>query len=141
MRAVRQRGDGPTVVLLDGWPDSFLRFDKVLPLLTDLDVVVPCLPGHPWALPTEPPAMSTSDMADLVADALAELRIERYVVSGGDIGSSVAEHLAASHRRRVRLHLTDVPYSHLFAVDAGELSQPERDYLDAGRTWQMAEGA
>ena len=102
MRAVRQRGDGPTVVLLHGWPDSFLRFDKVLPLLTDLDVVVPCLPGYPWSLPTEPPGMSTSDMADLVADALAELRIERYVVSGGDIGSSVAEHLAASHRRRVR---------------------------------------
>ena len=86
--------------------------------------------------------MSTFDMADLVADALAELGIERYVVSGGDIGSSVAEHLAASHADAVSaLHLTDVPYSHLFAVDAGELSQPERDYLDAGRTWQIAEGA
>jgi pimeloyl-ACP methyl ester carboxylesterase len=85
--------------------------------------------------------MSTFDMADLVADALAELGIERYVVSGGDIGSSVAEHLAASHADPVSaLHLTDVPYSHLFAVDAGELSQPERDYLDAGRTWQIAEG-
>ena len=47
IRAVRQRGDGPTVVLLHGWPDSFLRFDKVLPLLTDLDVVVPCRLGHP----------------------------------------------------------------------------------------------
>ena len=142
VRAVRQRGDGPTVVLLHGWPDSFLRFDKVLPLLADLDVVVPCLPGYPWSLPTEPPGMSTPDMADLVADALAELGIERYVVSGGDIGSSVAEHLAASHAGAVSaLHLTDVPYSHLFAVDPDELTQPERDYLDAGRTWQMAEGA
>src|SRR6478609_7372138 len=94
------------------------------------------------ALPTEPPGMSTFDMADLVADALAELGIERYVVSGGDIGSSVAEHLAASHAEAVSaLHFTDVPYSHLFAVDPDDLSQPERDYLDAGRTWQMAEGA
>ena len=50
MRAVRQRGDGPTVVLLHGWPDSFFRFDRVLPLLDDLDVVIPCLPGYPWAM-------------------------------------------------------------------------------------------
>jgi len=142
MRAVRQRGDGPTVVLLHGWPDSFLRFDRVLPLLTDLDVVLPCLPGYPWSLPTDPPGMSTPDMAALVADALAELGIERYVVSGGDIGSSVAEHLAAAHPDAVSaLHLTDIPYSHLFAVDPSDLNDAERDYLEAGRTWQMAEGA
>jgi pimeloyl-ACP methyl ester carboxylesterase len=142
MRAVRQRGAGPTVVLLHGWPDSFYRFTRVLPLLTDLDVVVPCLPGYPWALATDPPGMSASDMADLVADGLAELGIERYVLSGGDIGSSVAEHLAASHPDAVSaLHLTDIPYTHLFSVDPTDLSQPERDYLDAGRQWQMAEGA
>jgi pimeloyl-ACP methyl ester carboxylesterase len=142
MRAVRQRGDGPTVVLLHGWPDSFLRFERVLPLLTDLDVVVPCLPGYPWALPTDPPGMRTADMAAPVADALAALGIERYVVSGGDIGSSVGEHLAAQRPDAVSaLHLTDVPYSHLFTVDPSELTASEQAYLEAGRTWQMSEGA
>jgi len=142
MRAIRQRGTGPTVVLLHGWPDSFFRFDRVLPLLTDLDVVVPCLPGYPWAVPTDPPGMATPDMAAVIADALAALGIERYVLSGGDIGSSVAEHLAAQHPDAVSaLHLTDIPYSHLFAVDPSELTEPEQAYLDAGRAWQMAEGA
>jgi pimeloyl-ACP methyl ester carboxylesterase len=142
MRAVRQRGEGPTVVLLHGWPDSFMRFERVLPQLTDLDVVVPCLPGYPWALPSSPRGMSTADMAKLVASGLAELGIDRYVVSGGDIGSSVAEHLAAAHPDRVTaLHLTDIPYTHLFAVDPADLSGPERDYLDAGQKWLMAEGA
>ena len=142
MRAIRQRGDGPTVVLLHGWPDSFFRFDRVLPLLTDLDVVVPCLPGYPWALPTDPPGMASADMADLVAGGLAALGIDRYVVSGGDIGSSVAEYLAAAHPDRVAaLHLTDIPYTHLFTVDQRELTNAERDYLKAGREWQMAEGA
>jgi len=142
MRAVRQRGDGPTVVLLHGWPDSFFRFDRVLPLLEDLDVVIPCLPGYPWALPTEPSGMSAKAMAELVAANLAQLGIERYVVSGGDVGGSVAEHLAAIRPEAVSaLHLTDIPYWHLFSVDASQLSQPERDYLDAGRRWQMTEGA
>jgi len=36
-----------TVVLLHGWPDSVLRYERVLPLLADLNVVVPALPGFP----------------------------------------------------------------------------------------------
>ena len=118
------------------------RFDRVLPLLTELDVVVPCLPGYPWALPADPPGRASADMAKLVADGLAELGIDRYVVSGGDVGSSVAEYLAAAHPDRVAaLHLTDIPYTHLFTVDPSDLTDPERDYLRAGREWQMAEGA
>lgn len=36
--AIHQRSgspDAPVVVLLHGWPDSFLRFERVLPLLSD----------------------------------------------------------------------------------------------------------
>jgi pimeloyl-ACP methyl ester carboxylesterase len=39
------------VVLLHGWPDSVLRFERVLPLLRDLHVVVPALPGFPFGSP------------------------------------------------------------------------------------------
>jgi pimeloyl-ACP methyl ester carboxylesterase len=130
------------VVLLHGWPDSFLRFERVLPLLTDLDVVVPCLPGYPYADVLTTPGMSAAQMARVVAAGLAELGIERYVVSGGDVGSSVAEHLADQQRDRVlALHLTDVPYTHLFSVDPAELGPDEQDFLRAGQQWQMAEGA
>ena len=56
LRAVHQPSspDAPTVVLLHGWPDSFLRFDRALPLLKELNVVVPCLPGYPVRLPAHP---------------------------------------------------------------------------------------
>jgi pimeloyl-ACP methyl ester carboxylesterase len=81
-----------------------------------------------------------------VADAIAELMTangyDRFVVSGGDVGGSVAEQLARRHTDRViALHLTDVPYTHLFSVDAAELTEPERAYLAAGQAWQMSEGA
>ena len=48
VHAVHQRSAQPAaaLVLLHGWPDSFYRYAKVLPLLADLRVVVPSLPGY-----------------------------------------------------------------------------------------------
>jgi pimeloyl-ACP methyl ester carboxylesterase len=66
----------------------------------------------------------------------------RFVVSGGDVGASVAEQLARRHADRViALHLTDVPTTHLFSVGPAELTEPEQAYLAAGQNWQMSEGA
>ncbi len=143
-RFVHQRAeaaDAPVVVLLHGWPDSVLRFERVLPLLSDLNVVVPALPGYPFAEPLTATGMSTTAMAGVVAGVMDELGHDRYVVSGGDIGSGVAEALAAARPDRVgALHLTDIPYSHVFTIAAEDRSEAEQRYLDAGRAWQTAEG-
>ncbi|HZA04030.1 MAG TPA: epoxide hydrolase [Propionibacteriaceae bacterium] len=134
--------DAPTVVLLHGWPDSVLRYERVLPLLTDVHLVVPALPGYPYGEVVTRPGMSTTAMADVVAASLVELGHDRYVVSGGDIGSSVAEALADRHREHVAaLHLTDIPYTHLFAVDRSGLTEAEQKYLADGQTWQFTEGS
>jgi pimeloyl-ACP methyl ester carboxylesterase len=143
-RSIHQRAEDESaaaVVLLHGWPDSVLRFERVLPLLTDLHVVIPCLPGFPFAEPLTKKGISTTAMAGFVDRVMSELGYERYVVSGGDIGSEVAESLAAAHPDRVAaLHLTDLPDSYLFAVDANDLSEVERKYLDAARQWHLSEG-
>jgi pimeloyl-ACP methyl ester carboxylesterase len=131
-----------TVVLLHGWPDSVLRFERVLPLLTDLNVVVPCLPGFPFAPPLTETGMSVAKMAEVVEGLMSGLGYRRYVVSGGDVGSGVAEALAVRAPANVAaLHLTDVPYTHLFSLDEADLTADERAYLAAGRRWQMSEGA
>jgi pimeloyl-ACP methyl ester carboxylesterase len=132
----------PAVVLLHGWPDSVLRYERVLPLLSDLNVVVPCLPGFPFAAPLTEQGMSTAAMAGMVEQTMAALGYDRYVVSGGDVGSGVAEALAAQAPAHVgALHLTDVPYTHLFTIDADDLTDKEQAYLAAGQQWQMTEGA
>ena len=41
------------LLLAHGWPDSFLRYRRVLPLLTDFHLVVPSLPGYGFS---DPPA-------------------------------------------------------------------------------------
>ena len=37
------------LLLTHGWPDSFLRYAKVFPLLSDYDLVVPSLPGFAFS--------------------------------------------------------------------------------------------
>ena len=83
--------DAPTVVLLHGWPDSFLRFERVLPLLTDVNVVVPCLARVPVRRHRSRRRACRRPTWRAVVEAMAELGYDRYVVSGGDIGSSVGE--------------------------------------------------
>jgi hypothetical protein len=83
-RAIHQRSpdaDAQAVLLLHGWPDSVLRFARLLPLLTDFHVVAPAIPGFPFATPVTGHGMSAGEMA-------------------GDVGCDVAEVLAARHPER-----------------------------------------
>ena len=134
--------NAPAVVLLHGWPDSFLRYTKVLPLPDSFHRVVPSLPGFGFSERPVTPGWNSSRMADAIADLMTANGYERFVVSGGDVGASVAEQLARRHADRlIALHLTDVPYMHLFSVDQAKLTEAERAYLAAGQQWQMSEGA
>jgi microsomal epoxide hydrolase len=123
----RGRGDAPLpLVLTHGFPDSFFRFVKLIPLLTDpaahggdprdgFDVVVPSLPGYGFSEPPGP----DSDLFH-VADRWHELMTDelgyaRFGAHGGDWGSTITEHLARNHPRSViGIHLTDVPFWHAF---------------------------
>jgi pimeloyl-ACP methyl ester carboxylesterase len=134
--------NAPAIVLLHGWPDSFLRYTKVLPLLDTFHRVVPSLPGFGFSERPTGPGWTPARMADAIAELMTADGYDRFLVSGGDVGSSVAEQLARRHSDRVvALHLTDVPYTHLFSVDQAELTEAERGYLAAGQRWQMSEGA
>ena len=144
IRAVHLRAseaDAVAVVLLHGWPDSILRFEKVLPMLSDLHLIVPALPGFPFAARVARGGMSSSEMAGAVAKAMFELGYERYVVSAGDVGCDVAEALAASHLDRVAaVHLTDVSQYRFLVDPPKDLSDAERAYVQDGHHWQATEG-
>ncbi|MFZ4893003.1 epoxide hydrolase family protein [Plantibacter sp. Mn2098] len=158
LRSIHQPSADPSataVVLLHGWPDSVLRFERVLPLLGDVHVVVPALPGFPFSVPVSATgsasgsasgsapggeAMSVERIADVVAAALAELGYERYVVSGGDVGGMVAEVLAAKHPDRVAaLHLTNVAPAHAATVDIATVPADVAAYLRGVGQWRQGE--
>lgn len=143
VRAIHRRvgPEAPTVVLLHGWPDSVLRFDRVLAGLQDVNVVVPALPGYPFALPIPEGGLGAQGLARLVAEALADLGYDRYVLSAGDVGCDVAEALAADRRAEVAaLHLTDVSQGHYRLNPPADLSEIEQEYVERGARWLSAEG-
>jgi len=154
---IHERGKGPNpmpIILTHGWPDSFFRFHKVISMLADpgryggdpedsFDVVVPSVPGYGFSdRPTEK-GVTNERIAGLFARLMSEeLGYERFGAHGGDVGSGVTEKLTYAHAASlVGIHLTDVPYWHLFTVPQDDLSEAERDYLEAGKRWQMEEGA
>jgi len=144
LRVVHQRADrrdAPAVVLLHGWPDSVLRFERLLHRLDGVHVVVPALPGFPFAYELTRPGMTSVVMASCVANAMQALGYDRYVVSAGDFGADVAEQLAALHPERIAaLHLTNISPLHAAFADRSAMGTDELRYLDAITAWQRAEG-
>jgi pimeloyl-ACP methyl ester carboxylesterase len=143
LRVIHQRSTdpgAPVVVLLHGWPDSVLRFERVLPLLTDVHVVVPALPGYPFAAPLAGPRMTVNRIAEVVAAALHELGYSRFTVSGGDVGGTIAEILAAGHPEVTALHLTNVAPQRALTVDPTTLVPDAAAYLLRTAQWFRTEG-
>ncbi|GAB3882197.1 epoxide hydrolase family protein [Spirosoma agri] len=154
---IHERGKGPDpmpIVLSHGWPDSFFRMYKLIPLLTDpekyggraedsFDVIVPSIPGYGFSERPHEKGFTAGRAADVFAHLMTDrLNYKRFGAHGGDWGSSITEQLAFGYpEAMIGIHLTDIPYHHLFTVNPDELTPDEQDYLKAGQTWQMREGA
>ncbi|MFA7199193.1 MAG: epoxide hydrolase family protein, partial [Methanoculleus sp.] len=136
----RSRGPDPVpLLLLHGWPDSFYRYYRVIPLLADsFDVVVPSIPGHGFS---DRKAMTTDDTADLFRLMMDVLGYEKFVAAGGDAGTLIAQSLAERHPDALLgIHLTDVGYPD-GATDFSALTEPEMAFANYIQGWWMSEGA
>jgi len=148
---VHARAAGPALplVLGHGWPDSFWRYTKVIPLLTEpgahgadpadaFHVVVPDMPGFGYSDRPAAPLDSIA-VADLWAELMTGLGYPRFGAAGGDIGSHVSRYLALNHPDRVvAVHRTDAG---LPAHAPADLTPEERDWLQGAAAWAATEGA
>lgn len=138
------------IILTHGWPDSFYRFYKVIPMLTDperfggkaedsFDVVIPSLPGFGFSSRM---AMSDRAVADLWAKLMIEsLGYKKFMAAGGDLGSGVTKFLALKHPKVVAgIHLTDVGYP-TGQEDFSALSEAEQQFVHLMQRWLFTEGA
>ncbi|WP_328467128.1 epoxide hydrolase family protein [Streptomyces sp. NBC_00448] len=150
--AAAPAGTALPLALSHGWPDSFWRYAKVIPLLTDpgahgadpadaFDVVVPDMPGYGYSdRPTGPPLNSIA-VAGLWAELMDVLGYQRFGAAGGDIGSHVSRYLGLDHPERVvAVHRTDAGVP-VFGGDPAELAPEERAWFDSVAAWGGAEGA
>jgi len=137
----RGRSDTPLpLILTHGYPDSFFRFVKLIPLLIDpaahggdasdaFDVIVPSLPGFAFSDKADK-AGAIFHVGDLWNKLMTdELDYDTFGAHGGDWGAIVTEFLARSHAKSVvGMHLTDVPFWHSFQKPY-DLSPAEQKYF------------
>ena len=130
------------LLLLHGWPGSFVEFWGVIDRLRDsYHLIVPSLPGFGFSPPATAPGMSNERIADLMAEAMTALGYERFGVHGGDVGAGVATWLAFKHASRVAaLHLNFIPGSYSPPLEP-EPSEAERSFLDRRSEWAEQAGA
>ncbi len=147
-----ERAPALPLLLCHGWPDSFWRYLKVIPLLVDpaahggdpadaFDVVVPDMPGFGYSDRPIGPPLNSIEVAGLWAQLMTALGYSTFGVAGGDIGSHVARYLALDHPEQVvPVHRTDAGIP-VWPGDQAELSREERAWIKAAAAWGAAEGA
>ncbi|KAH8990636.1 alpha/beta-hydrolase [Lactarius hatsudake] len=101
------------LLIVHGWPGSFLEVTKVLPLLTAVSadhpsfhVVAPNLPGYAWSEAVLKKGFNAKHYAELFNKLMISLGYTEYVTQGGDWGHVLTlttaslygpKHVKASH--------------------------------------------
>jgi pimeloyl-ACP methyl ester carboxylesterase len=132
---IHEKSGRPPLVLLHGWPGSFLEFLRVIPLLTDdFDVIVPSLPGYGFSDPPLLAGTSNRHIAGQICDLMTLLGYDRFAVQGGDWGAGIATWIARDHPERLTaMHLNYIPGS--YAPHADDITGDEQKYLRDTDQW------
>ncbi|MBF4632804.1 alpha/beta fold hydrolase [Agreia pratensis] len=158
VRAAQPTGAGPAyarrampLILSHGWPDSFWRYSKVIPLLADpgahgadpadaFDVVVPDMPGFGYSDRPVGSPLNSIDVAGLWAELMDALGYDHFGAAGGDIGSHVSRYLALDFPEKVlAVHRTDAGIP--VAPPGIELTPREQSFVGEATAWNLSEGA
>jgi pimeloyl-ACP methyl ester carboxylesterase len=105
-------GDGPPVLLVHGWPESWYAWRLVMPALAR-DFTVVAVDQRGIGLSDRPEGgYDTGTQAGDLASLMSALGHERFAVVGHDTGFTIGYALAADHPDRVeRAALIDIPGS------------------------------
>jgi len=149
LRFDAERAGALPLVLVNGWPSSFLELVGLAERLSTpsrhggrpedaFTVVVPSLPG--FGLSAQRPGLDTGPLVhDLLHRLMHDvLGFARYGAHGSDLGAGECSLLAQAHPEAVvGLHLLSVADPP--DADPGGATDAERAYLDAERAWFDAE--
>jgi len=129
------------LLLLHGWPSSFVEMHRLAARLADasFDVVVPSLPGHGYSTASRDPAFGADHAADVLRTLMVDvLGHRRFGVHGGDRGAFVATGLGHRHAA----HVAGIHLSLPIGIPAPARMRPadEQAWLDDTARWQAEEG-
>ena len=144
LHATAADGAGLPLVMLHGWPSSFVQMLPIVPLLTTgadpFDVVVISLPGYGFSDRPRQRGMDLTRIAEIVVEVMAQLGYPRFGARGSDLGAGVLQQLALNHPDRlIALHLSGTnPY---LGWIPGDLSPAEQQFVSNAQQWNQTEMA
>jgi pimeloyl-ACP methyl ester carboxylesterase len=113
--------DARPLLLIHGWPGSFVEFLDVIPRLTDPEshggrasdafhVVAPSLPGYGFSEPPRSPGWDVPRIARTFIQLMTRLGYPGYLAQGGDWGAQVTTWIGALDREHCSaIHLNMAP--------------------------------
>jgi len=131
------------LILTHGWPDSYYRFHKLIPLLTtgeqSFDLVIPSIPGFGFS---ERKSVTSETVADLWKKLMTEnLGYSKFYAAGGDVGMGVTKALASKYPDVVAgVHFTDLGYP-MGQEDPTTMTEDEKQFAQFVQQWWYSEGA
>ncbi|WP_266077370.1 epoxide hydrolase family protein [Haladaptatus caseinilyticus] len=154
---VHERGEGDEsipLLLLHGWPSSFVQMLDIVPMLTrpsnydidasiSFDVVVPSLPGYGFSDRPTRRGMSVPHIANLFQKLMTEeLGYDRYAGRGSDIGAGVLVQLGLNYPDSlIGAHFSGTNPR----VDEGQIpddpTDAEVEFLENAERWMREEAA
>jgi pimeloyl-ACP methyl ester carboxylesterase len=125
------------LVLVHGWPGSFVEFLDVLGPLTDpvahggkaedaFHVVIPSLPGFGFSSKPQEPGWNSQRMAEVIAKLMARLGYERYGAQGGDWGGGIVRWLAANDPHCLGAHSNFPPLGNMDQATGQERARAQQ---------------
>ncbi|MFB6457114.1 epoxide hydrolase family protein [Chitinophaga sp. Hz27] len=137
---VKGKGNGARpLILTHEWPDSFQRFYKIIPMLTEdstFDLIIPSMPGHGFS---DPVSLPSAETARLWGKLMTEELGYTNFYAGGDY--AVTTSLANQYPEQVKgIYLTDAGYPN-GTEDWSQLTPAEQVFGQQIQRWFYAEGA
>ncbi|KAI4471801.1 epoxide hydrolase 1-related [Holotrichia oblita] len=96
------------ILLLHGWPGSFMEFYHVIPMLTSsrnknfvFEVIVPSLPGFAFSDGAAKPGLGASQVAVILHNLMKRIGFSQYYIQGGDWGSIIGGVMSSLYPKSV----------------------------------------
>lgn len=143
-------GNNPIpLLLLHGWPGSFIQMLDFIPLLNEtrndatpcFDIIAASLPGYPFSEITSTHGMSFSRIADLMKVLMVEgLGYNKFAARGSDQGALVQQQIGLKYPNHlIGIHRTGItPFLHPAPKN---LSEAEISYQEKVAIWAKNETA
>ncbi|XP_003747377.1 epoxide hydrolase 1 [Galendromus occidentalis] len=111
------------ILMIHGWPGSFVEFLKITPLLSEakdgvsFDIIVPSLPGYGYSDPAKKQGVDIAVTARIFSKLMKRLGYSKYYVQGGDWGAAIANAMGIFYPENLRgIHMNMVFADSLSAI-------------------------